>query len=41
MSSATEKVLEAASAADDTTASASSPSRGQASSAPERGPEAG
>jgi hypothetical protein len=41
MSSATEKVLEAASAADDTTASASSPSRGQASSAPEPGPEAG
>jgi hypothetical protein len=40
MSSATEKVLEAASAADDTTSSTSSSSRAGTSSAPERGPEA-
>ena len=40
MSSATEKVLEAASAADDTTSSASASSRaGTSSPAPERGPE--
>jgi len=40
MSSATEKVLEAASAADDTTSSASASSRARTASAPERGPEA-
>ena len=40
MSRATEKVLEAASAADDTTSSASASSRARTASAPERGPEA-